>query len=178
MGPNVYNRVYPGLDHSMLDEKVIESAVAAINACKSAGLMVATVESCTGGLVAGALTSVSGSSEVLDRGFVTYSNEAKNELVDVPLTLINTHGAVSEEVAEAMARGGVARSRAQIAVSITGIAGPGGGTETKPVGLVHFGCYRDGGAIALCHEVFKGDRDAVRAASILQALGMIRQAAS
>ena len=162
----------------MFSKDIIESAAKTIETCKSAGLMVATVESCTGGLVAGALTSVSGSSDVVDRGFVTYSNEAKNELVDVPLDMINAHGAVSANVAEAMARGGVARSNAQIAVSITGIAGPGGGTETKPVGLVHFGCYRQDGAVALHHEVFRGDREAVRAASILQALAMIRQAAT
>lgn len=161
----------------MLNKDIIESAAKTIQTCKSAGFMVATVESCTGGLVAGALTSVSGSSDVVDRGFVTYSNEAKNELVGVPMDLIEAHGAVSAEVAEAMARGGVARSHAQIAVSITGIAGPSGGTETKPVGLVHFGCYRDGGAVSLYHEIFDGNRDDVRAASILQALAMIRQAA-
>lgn len=161
----------------MLSPTIIQSATETIAACKEAGLMVATVESCTGGLVAGALTSVSGSSDVLDRGFVTYSNEAKNELVGVPMALIDAHGAVSAEVAEAMARGGVARSNAQIAVSITGVAGPGGGTATKPVGLVHFGCFRKGGPIALHHEIYPGDRDAVRAASIQQALAMIHQAA-
>jgi nicotinamide-nucleotide amidase len=161
----------------MLSTNIIQSATETIASCKSAGLMVATVESCTGGLVAGALTSVSGSSDVLDRGFVTYSNEAKNELVGVPLQLIEAYGAVSTEVARAMAQGGVDRSNAQIAVSITGIAGPGGGTETKPVGLVHFGCLREGGEIVLYHEIYQGDRDAVRAASILQALAMIRQAA-
>ena len=161
----------------MLSKQVIQSAIETIAACKSAGLMVATVESCTGGLVSGALTSVSGSSDVLERGFVTYSNEAKNELVGVPMQLIEAYGAVSAEVAGAMARGGVERSNAQIAVSITGIAGPGGGTETKPVGLVHFGCFREGGTVALYHEIYQGDRDAVRVASILQALAMIRQAA-
>ena len=161
----------------MLGNDIIQSAADTIEACRNAGVMVATVESCTGGLVSGALTSVSGSSDVLDRGFVTYSNEAKNELVGVPLPLIESHGAVSAEVAEAMARGGVECSNAQIAVAITGVAGPGGGTAAKPVGLVHFGCYRDGRAIILHHEIFEGDRAAVRAASILQALAMLRQAA-
>ena len=162
----------------MLSRNIVQSAAETIEACKAAGLMVATVESCTGGLVAGALTSVSGSSDVLDRGFVTYSNEAKNELVGVPMALIEAHGAVSAAVAEAMALGGVDRSNAQIAVAVTGIAGPGGGTATKPVGLVHFGCFRTGGSVALHHEIYQGDRDAVRAASILQALAMIRRAAA
>jgi nicotinamide-nucleotide amidase len=162
----------------MLSEAIIDSAAATIAACKEAGLTVATVESCTGGLVAGALTSVAGSSDVLDRGFVTYSNEAKNEMVGVPMDLIVAHGAVSADVAEAMARGGVERSNARIAVAITGIAGPGGGTPTKPVGLVHFGCCREGGATALYHEIYKGNRDDVRAASVLQALAMIRDAAA
>ncbi len=162
----------------MLNKIILQSATETIEACKSAGLMVATVESCTGGLVAGALTSVSGSSDVLDRGFVTYSNEAKNELVGVPMALFEVHGAVSAEVAEAMARGGVDQSNAQIAVAITGIAGPGGGTEAKPVGLVHFGCYRVGGPVALHHKIYQGDRDAVREASLLQALAMIRQVAA
>ena len=161
----------------MLNETIIQSATETIEACKSAGLMIATVESCTGGLVSGALTAVPGSSDVVERGFVTYSNEAKNELVGVPLQLIEAYGAVSAEVARAMAQGGVERSNAQIAVSITGIAGPSGGTETKPVGLVHFGCFRKGGEVALYHEIYDGDRDAVRQASILQALAMIREAA-
>ena len=162
----------------MLSKNIIESATETIKTCKSTGLMVATVESCTGGLVAGALTSVAGSSDVLDRGFVTYSNEAKHEMVGVPMQLIEAYGAVSSEVARAMAQGGVAQSNAQIAVAITGVAGPGGGTEAKPVGLVHFGCFREDGAYALYHEVYQGDRDAVREVSILQALAMIRQATS
>ena len=161
----------------MLNKTILESASETVAVCKAAGLMVATVESCTGGLVSGALTSVSGSSDVVDRGFVTYSNEAKNELVGVSMQLIEAYGAVSTEVARAMALGGVEQSNAQIAVSVTGIAGPGGGTETKPVGLVHFGCFRESSEVTLYHEVFKGDRDAVREASILHALAMIRQAA-
>lgn len=161
----------------MLSKDIIQSAADTIEACRNAGVMVATVESCTGGLVSGALTSVSGSSDVLDRGFVTYSNEAKNELVGVPLHLIEDHGAVSAAVAQAMAEGGVKCSNAQIAVAITGVAGPGGGTEAKPVGLVHFGCFREGRAVMLHHEIYPGDREAVRAASVLRALAMLRQAA-
>jgi len=156
---------------------ISELAAAVIERCAAAGRMVATVESCTGGLVAGAITTVAGSSTVLERGFVTYSNEAKSEMVGVPPGLIEAHGAVSAEVARAMAEGGLARSRADIAVAITGIAGPGGGTETKPVGLVHFACATKGGGAVLHHEVFAGDRDAVRAASVEKALEMVLDAA-
>lgn len=162
----------------MLTPKTITLAEQTIAACKKAGLMTATVESCTGGLVSAALTSVSGSSDVLDRGFVTYSNEAKAELVGVPIELTEYPGAVSEEVAIAMAEGGVAHSNADIAVSITGIAGPGGGTEFKPVGLVHFACARDGFETVRFHKVFEGDRDAVRTASVCQALSMIIEMAN
>ncbi|MBT5047184.1 MAG: CinA family protein [Rhodospirillaceae bacterium] len=162
----------------MLEQEAFDRAAELIETCRDAGLMVATVESCTGGLVSACITAVSGSSDVLDRGFVTYSNEAKNELVGVPLELIEAHGAVSGEVARAMAEGGVQNSNAQIAVSLTGVAGPGGGTETKPVGLVHFACARDGHHTVLYHEVFPGDRNAVREASVLQALKMMIEAAN
>jgi len=161
----------------MEQRNIAELAAAVIERCTVAGRMVATVESCTGGLVAGALTAVAGSSAVLERGFVTYSNEAKSELVGVPAGLIEAHGAVSAEVARAMAEGGLARSRADIAVAITGIAGPGGGTDSKPVGLVHFACATRDGRVAPHHEVFPGDRDAVRGASVRQALRMILAAA-
>jgi nicotinamide-nucleotide amidase len=161
----------------MLERQVIDKAAATIAKCRDAGVMVATVESCTGGLVSAALTAVAGSSAVVDRGFVTYTNEAKSELVGVPAALIEAHGAVSAEVAEAMARGGLSRSNAQIAVSLTGIAGPGGGTETKPVGLVHFACAREGRDVVLHHEVFPGDRAAVRQAAVLKALELISTAA-
>jgi nicotinamide-nucleotide amidase len=160
----------------MLQQEVFDRAADVIDRCRKAGLMVATVESCTGGLVSAAITAVAGSSDVLERGFVTYSNEAKNELVDVPLPLIEAYGAVSTEVARAMAEGGVKNSNAQIAVSITGVAGPGGGTETKPVGLVHFACARDGQDTVLHHENYSGDRNAVREASVMQALKMLSDA--
>ena len=136
----------------------------------------ATAESCTGGLIAAALTAIPGSSDVVDRGFVTYSNEAKNEMIGVPMPLIQAHGAVSEEVARAMATGALARSRAAIAVSVTGVAGPGGGSLEKPVGLVCFGLARTGGSVTSDRQVFPGDRVAIRAATVLHAFGMIRAA--
>src|SRR5262245_14878681 len=113
-----------------------------LQAARSAGLKIATAESCTGGLVAGALTEIAGSSDVVERGFVTYSNQAKCDLLGVTIEMLIAHGAVSEEVARAMAEGAVANSGADVAVSVTGIAGPGGGTATKPVGLVHIACAR------------------------------------
>ena len=137
------------------------------------GLMIATAESCTGGLVAAALTAVPGSSAIVERGFVTYSNAAKAEMLGVSAALIETHGAVSEPVARAMAQGALARSHADIAVSITGIAGPGGGSSEKPVGLVHFACARRGVSVTHLERRF-GDlgRDAIRARSVLEALDM------
>lgn len=137
------------------------------------GLMVATAESCTGGLVAGALTGIAGSSAVVDRGFVTYSNEAKSDLVAVPAALIESHGAVSELVARAMAQGAVARSRAQVSVAITGIAGPGGGSDDKPVGLVHFAATGPAGLIHVEHRFGDIGREAVRLESVRVALTLL-----
>ncbi|MCB1488109.1 MAG: CinA family protein [Bauldia sp.] len=155
--------------HLPLAREIVEKATAA-------GLMVATAESCTGGLVAGTLTEIAGSSAVVDRGFVTYSNEAKAELLGVPKELIERVGAVSEEVARAMAIGAIARSRADIAVAITGIAGPGGGSADKPVGLVHFAALRRGGEPVPFAHVYAGlDRSGVRLASVGQALWMIME---
>lgn len=113
-----------------------------LDACRDGGLMLATVESCTGGLIAAILTEVPGSSAVVERGFVTYSNRAKTDLVGVPADLLRQHGAVSEQVARAMAEGALERSPVDIAVSVTGIAGPDGGSVEKPVGLVHLACAR------------------------------------
>ncbi len=138
--------------------------------------MLATAESCTGGLIAAALTAVAGSSDVVDRGFVTYSNEAKTELVGVPAELIRRHGAVSEQVARAMAEGALARSRAGIAVSVTGVAGPGGGSAEKPVGLVWFGLARADGACRTDSRIFPGDRAAIRQAAVRHAFEMVRAA--
>lgn len=157
----------------MVPESTIEQAAQTLDTCRRAGLKVATVESCTGGLVAAVLTEIAGSSDVVERGFVTYSNEAKTALVGVPAALIERVGAVSEEVARAMAEGGVNASAADIAVAITGVAGPGGGTEAKPVGLVHFGCALRGGDTVHERHVFSGDRRAVRLAAVETALRLI-----
>jgi len=140
-------------------------------------LKIATAESCTGGLVAALLTEIPGSSAVVERGFVTYSNEAKTDLVGVPADLISAHGAVSEPVARAMAEGAIARSRADIAVAITGIAGPGGATPTKPVGLVHFALASKGASTRHLERRY-GDlgRETVRACAVDDALGLLEQA--
>ena len=153
-------------------------AAALIARYASLGLKIATAESCTGGLVAGLLTEIAGSSAVLERGFVTYSNEAKRELLGVPAGALETHGAVSEPTARAMARGALAHSRAQVAVSITGVAGPGGGTAEKPVGLVHFACAGPGAAVVAVERRF-GDlgRSAILMASVEQALALLEQTA-
>ena len=150
-------------------------------ACRAAGKKVVTAESCTGGLVVATLTEIAGSSDVVERGFVTYSNVAKHEMIGVPTALITEHGAVSEEVARAMAEGALAHSRADIAVSVTGVAGPEGGTPEKPVGLVCFGLARrdkDGRGAAATSErqVFAGDRAAVRNAAVSRAMVLLRGA--
>lgn len=158
----------------MSDPKIRALAIQVLEACKAAGLMAATVESCTGGLVAGALTDVAGSSAVVERGFVTYSNEAKTELVGVSSELIAARGAVSLEVAEAMAAGGLAHSRAQLAVAITGVAGPGGGSEAKPVGLVHFALAAQGRPVVALERRY-GDlgREGIRRAAVMDALRLL-----
>jgi nicotinamide-nucleotide amidase len=140
---------------------------------RRAGTKLATAESCTGGAIAAALTDIAGSSDVFERGFVVYSNEAKSEMLGVPAALIARHGAVSEEVAAAMAEGALAHSRAGAVVSVTGIAGPGGGTATKPVGLVYIGCALRGGRPAVERHIFAGDRAAVRAATVKRALELL-----
>ena len=127
----------------MFDNAQIRHAQIILTQCREQKLKLATAESCTGGLIAGCLTDIAGSSDVVDRGFVTYSNEAKRDMLGVPGDLIADYGAVSEPVARAMAEGALNNSLAQIAVSVTGIAGPGGGTDLKPVGLVHMACARE-----------------------------------
>ncbi|MCW7536616.1 CinA family protein [Aquabacterium sp. A7-Y] len=134
------------------------------------GLKLVTAESCTGGLIAGACTSVAGSSDWFERGFVTYSNAAKTELLGVPGELIERHGAVSREVALAMAMGALQHSRGQFAISVTGIAGPGGGSEAKPVGTVWFGFARTAGQVHTECVRFKGDRSQVRSSSVAHAM--------
>lgn len=162
-----------------MDRETEALARAVLDLCRSRHLMVATAESCTGGLVAAALTAIAGSSDVVDRGFVTYSNEAKQDMLGVPADVLATHGAVSRETAEAMARGALARSRAAVTVSITGIAGPGGATPGKPVGLVHFAAAGPAGALRAVERRF-GDigRDQVRQQSVLVALGLLQDLAS
>lgn len=160
----------------MLPQATLTEAEALLAACRAKGIMLATAESCTGGLIAAALTAIAGSSDVVDRGFVTYSNEAKNQMIGVPMALIETHGAVSEQVAGAMAEGALANSRAGIAVSVTGVAGPSGGTAAKPVGLVCFGLARRGGPSVTDRQIFPGDRAAIRAATVAHAFAMIRDA--
>ncbi|WP_020185523.1 CinA family protein [Methylopila sp. 73B] len=145
---------------------------------RGAGLTIATAESCTGGLVAAALTEVPGSSDVVDRGFVTYSNAAKTALVGVSEELLAAHGAVSEPVARAMAEGALAAAGVSLTVAITGVAGPGGGSEDKPVGLVHFAAAR-AGRPTLHRERRFGDlgRAEIRRRSVIEALAMLQEAA-
>lgn len=152
-------------------------AAALVGAYAERGLRIATAESCTGGLVAAALTEVAGSSAVFERGFVTYSNEAKSECLLIPPELIQRHGAVSEEVARAMAEGAREAARVDAAVSITGVAGPGGGSAEKPVGLVHLACARRGGA-TLHLERRYGDlgRSAIRERAVEDALRLLGEA--
>ena len=153
-------------DIESLARRVVETAT-------SRGLMVAAAESCTGGLVAAALTAVAGSSAVVERGFVTYSNTAKSELLGISASLIDDHGAVSEPVARAMAEGALARSAAQVSVAVTGIAGPGGGSADKPVGLVHFAAAGPGGLIHVERRFGDIGREAVRLDSLRVALDLL-----
>ena len=142
------------------------------------GLKIVTAESCTGGLVAGCLTAIAGSSAVVERGFVTYSNEAKIELLSVPTELIASAGAVSAETAASMVYGALAHSRADVAISVTGIAGPGGGSREKPVGLIHFACAPRNERPTLLEKRF-GDigRALVRQKSVEVALDLLAEAA-
>ncbi|WP_029073719.1 CinA family protein [Kaistia adipata] len=154
-------------------------ARALIALCIEKRLTIATAESCTGGLIAGTLTEIAGSSAVVDRGFVTYSNEAKTEMIGVPADLIKRVGAVSQEVALAMAAGALAKSGADLAIAVTGIAGPGGGSAEKPVGLVHFGLMRRGSPARHAAHVFADrDRAGVRFATVAEALRMLTEAAT
>lgn len=157
----------------MPESAITEKAVEVLAACRAKGLMVATAESCTGGLIAGALTAIAGSSAVVERGLVTYSNEAKNELLGVPLQMIMDHGAVSPEVATAMAEGALKNAPVDLTVAVTGIAGPDGGTPDKPVGTVQIASARKGRATISEVFLFAGDRDAVRDATVIAAFEMM-----
>ncbi len=148
-------------------------AASVLDHCRTRGWRIATAESCTGGLIAAALTAIPGSSDVFDRGFITYSNGAKSEMLGVDARLIESHGAVSAPVAAAMAVGALARSGADVAVSVTGVAGPGGGTTDKPVGTVWFGLAIRNSAAVTLHRLLPGDRDEIRAASVAQALQLL-----
>lgn len=157
----------------MFDHDIRTAADHVLVACRKQNLKVVTAESCTGGLVAAALTAIAGSSDVVERGFVTYANEAKREMLGVSWDALLGHGAVSEPVARAMAAGALARSQADIAVSVTGVAGPGGGSDEKPVGLVYLAAVRAGHEPIAERHVFPGDRDAIRRVSVLTALAML-----
>ena len=159
--------------------KQFEAAVFALaDPLRAQGLKIATAESCTGGLIAAACTAVAGSSDWFERGFVTYSNEAKSELLGVDAALIKAVGAVSEDVARAMAEGALLHSRAQIAVAVTGIAGPGGATPGKPVGMVWLALARRGGAVQSELLTLMGDRSAVREQTVQHALARLLGAAT
>jgi len=160
----------------VFDAQTVELATAVLAACRAKGWHIATAESCTGGLVAAALTAIAGSSDVVDRGFVTYSNEAKMELLGVPAGTLASVGAVSDETARLMAMGAVSRADVDLAVSVTGIAGPGGGSAEKPVGLVYLGVATKDSVRGERH-VFPGERDGIRRAAMTRALEMLKEAA-
>jgi nicotinamide-nucleotide amidase len=157
----------------MFEAKTLSLAQTVLDACRARGWHVATAESCTGGLVAGALTAIAGSSDVVERGFVAYSNEAKSEMLGVSATTIAAHGAVSAETAAAMAQGALARAPVDLTISVTGVAGPGGGSVAKPVGLVIFGLARRNGPCRTERHVFDGDRSAMRQGALQMALELL-----
>ncbi len=158
----------------MTGKRLRAEATRVLELSRAHGLKIATAESCTGGLVAATLTDIAGSSDVVDRGFVTYSNEAKQQMLGVPAATLKRHGAVSAETAAAMATGALRHSDADLAVAITGIAGPGGGSKEKPVGLVHFAAARRGGGhLARVRRYGNIGRDHVRARSVAEALTLL-----
>ena len=161
-----------------MDAKLRATAKRLLDVCRARGLRVATAESCTGGLVAGALTEIPGSSDVVERGFVVYSNAAKETMLGVPAATLKRYGAVSEQTAIAMAAGALKNSQADLTVSITGIAGPGGGSKQKPVGLVHFAAAaRDGRSLHRRRLFGKIGRRRVRERSVIQALALLEELA-
>ena len=160
----------------MFDPETLALAEAVLAACRARGWHLATAESCTGGLVAATLTGIAGSSDVVERGFVTYSNEAKTEMLGVPSALLSQYGAVSAQVARSMAEGALGHARGDVAVAITGIAGPSGATAGKPVGLVYLAIARRGGDTKVERQHFAGDRKAVREAAAARALELLNAA--
>ena len=157
----------------MFPDQIQTLAVEVVRRAQAAGLMVATAESCTGGLVAGALTAIPGSSAVVDRGFVTYSNAAKAEMLGVSQHTLDAHGAVSEPIAGQMAKGALAHSQALVSVAVTGIAGPGGGSDDKPVGLVWFGAAGPAGLVTVERRFGDLGREGIRLASVVVALDLL-----
>lgn len=161
-----------------MDAKLRSAAKHLLDVCRARGLRVATAESCTGGLVAGALTEIAGSSDVVERGFVVYSNAAKETMLGVSAATLERYGAVSEQTAVAMAVGALKNSLADLTVSITGIAGPGGGSKQKPVGLVHFAAASRAGKSLHKRRLFgKIGRSRVRERSVIQALALLEELA-
>ncbi len=159
----------------MTTEKLLNKARLLLDSCRQASILLCTAESCTGGLIVGTLTEIAGSSDVVDRGFVTYSNSAKHDMLGVPADMLESYGAVSEPVARAMAEGAVALSDAVLSVAVTGVAGPGGGTAEKPVGLVHLATAKARGGIRH-RQMNYGDigRDGIRQATIATAFDMLQ----
>jgi nicotinamide-nucleotide amidase len=162
----------------MFSADLVASAGRLLSQCRSMGMKITSAESCTGGLVAAVLTEIPGSSDVVERGFVTYSNEAKIDMLGVTAAVIDRHGAVSAAVAVAMAEGALKHSRADIAVAITGIAGPGGGTPQKPVGLVYIAVERRGKGAEASRFNFAGSRQDIRLESVREALRLLTEALS
>jgi nicotinamide-nucleotide amidase len=163
------------VERDVIDAQLREAATRVLELCRARGLHVATAESCTGGLVAAALTEIPGSSDVVDRGFVTYSDDAKRAMLGVRAATLKRYGAVSAQTATAMAAGALKYSRADLTVSITGIAGPGGGSKQKPVGLVYFAAAsRDGRRIARKRLYGKIGRRRVRLRSVIEALALLQ----
>ena len=160
-----------------MDQKLYEQACSLLELCRQKKLKIATAESCTGGLVAGALTDVAGSSDVFERGFVTYSNEAKHTMLGIPLETLASFGAVSRETARAMAAGALAHAPVELAVAVTGIAGPQGAVAGKPVGLVHFAAIRGSHLIDTERRYGAIGRAQVRHAAVVQALALLRELA-
>ena len=157
----------------MFDAADLAEAARILERCRGRRIRIATAESCTGGLIGGLLTAIAGSSDVIDCGFVTYSNEAKTAMLGVPADLIRREGAVSDAVARAMAEGALARSRADLTVAVTGIAGPGGGSAERPVGLVYMATAMSGSDTTVERHVFPGDRAEVRHATVRAACRLL-----
>ena len=159
----------------MFPDEILQVAEQVLKRCRGAELQIVTAESCTGGLIAGCLTEISGSSDVFDRGFITYTNQAKHQMLGVLNSHFDTVGAVSEVVARAMAEGAIIHSDGDVSLSVTGVAGPGGGSDEKPIGLVHMAVGRKNGVTLHERHVFTGDRTAVRMATLKFGLLLINK---